>query len=112
MGDTYTVQRSATISAPADRVYAHIVDFHNWAGWSPWEELDPDMQRTFSGTDAGVGAKYAWSGNRKVGQGGMEITDTTEPSNIELALNFIKPFKASSTNVFLLEAAGGSTNVT
>jgi len=112
MGGTYTVQRSATIKAPADRVYAHIVDFHKWSAWSPWEELDPDMQRTFSGADAGVGAEYAWSGNRKVGEGGMEITDATETSKIEMRLEFIKPFKASSTNVFSLDAADGGTNVT
>jgi uncharacterized protein YndB with AHSA1/START domain len=112
MGDTYTVQRSVSIDAPPARVYAHIVDFHHWAAWSPWEEMDPSLEKTFSGPDAGPGAKYAWSGNRKVGQGSMEITDVTEPSRVAIALEFLKPFKASNTTVFSLQPAGDATDVT
>ena len=112
MADTYTVQRSTAIDAPPDQVYAHIVDFHHWAAWSPWEDMDPGMAKTYSGSDAGKGARYAWSGNRKVGQGNMEITEATEHSNIEIALEFIKPFKASNTTVFSLVPEGEGTNVT
>ena len=111
MSDTYTVQRSATIGAAADRVYSHIVDFHNWGAWSPWDEMDPAMDKTYSGADAGVGARYAWSGNRKVGQGSMEITGASEPSSVEIALDFLKPFKASNTTVFSLQPAGESTTI-
>ena len=112
MSDTYTVQRSASIDAPPERVYAHIVDFRRWAGWSPWDEMDPSMNKTYSGSDAGKGAKYAWSGNRKVGQGTMEVTDVTEPSSVEIALEFLKPFKASNTTLFTVQPSGGGTNVT
>ncbi|MDJ0923995.1 MAG: SRPBCC family protein [Acidimicrobiia bacterium] len=112
MSDTYTVERSATIDASSDRVYGHIVDFREWGGWSPWEEMDPSMEKTYSGATTGVGSKYAWSGNRKVGQGNMEITDTQEPSSVTIALEFLKPFKASNTTVFSLEPAGEGTRVT
>ena len=112
MSDTYTVQRSASIDAPPDRVYAHIVDFHQWADWSPWDDMDPEMDKTYSGADSGTGAKYAWTGNRKVGQGSMEITDATEPSSVQIALEFVKPFKASNTTLFTLEPEGSGTNVT
>ncbi len=89
MGDeTYTVQRSATIDAPPARVYDQIVDFHNWTNWSPWEDLDPELQRTYSGAFAGTGAVYRWSGNRKAGQGRMEITDAAEPSRVRIDLVF------------------------
>jgi hypothetical protein len=47
--DTYTVQRSAPIAAPPARVYSLIADFHNWTTWSPWEGMDPDLKRTYSG---------------------------------------------------------------
>ena len=112
MSDTYTVQRSATIAAPPEQVYAQIIDFHNWAAWSPWDELDPDMNKTFSGDDAGVGAKYAWSGNRKVGQGSMEITGATDAANIQIALEFLKPFRATNATEFTLRPAGEGTEVT
>ncbi len=112
MADTYTVERSTTIAAPAERVYGQLIDFHNWEAWSPWEELDPTMEKTYSGPDSGVGAKYAWTGNRKVGEGRMEIKNASEPDQVEIALQFLKPFKANNRTVFTLEPQGDSTNVT
>lgn len=112
MADTYTVQRSAVINAPAKDIYAQIVDFRNWRAWSPWDELDPDMTRTYSGADSGPGAVYTWSGNRKAGEGRMEITDATEPSDVTIALDFLKPFKSSSTTAFRLQPTEGVTKVT
>ena len=63
-------------------MHALINDFHEWTAWSPWEGLDPDLQRTYSGPDAGVGAHYAWQGNRKAGEGTMEITGSA-PDRID-----------------------------
>ncbi len=88
-----------------------MIDFHNWEAWSPWEELDPAMKKTYSGADSGVGAKYAWTGNRKVGQGNMEITDAKDDAEVQIALEFLKPFKASNTTVFKLSADGTGTKV-
>lgn len=110
--DTFTVERSTTIEAPPERVYEQIVDFHNWPNWSPWEGMDPQMQRTYSGADAGPGSKYAWSGNRKVGQGWMHITDTTEPSRVDIDLIFEKPWKARNTTVFSIDKEGSGSRVT
>ncbi|MET0884381.1 MAG: SRPBCC family protein [Acidimicrobiales bacterium] len=110
--NTYTVERQALIPAPPARVYAALADFHDWPNWSPWEGLDPDMTRTFSGVDAGVGAVYEWKGNRKAGEGRMEITAAEEPSGVTLALDFLKPFKSSSTTRFQLEPEGDGTRVT
>src|SRR5262245_545093 len=110
--DTYTIERSATIEAPPMRVYEQIADFHNWTRWSPWEDFDPDLQRTYSGSPAGVGAAYAWSGNRKAGQGRMEIVEATEPSTVRIDLQFEKPFKARHDSVFTIEQSGSSTRVT
>lgn len=112
MADTYTVERSTTIKAPAEPIYAQIADFHKWTAWSPWEGLDPDMKRTYSGPDSGTGAQYGWSGNRKAGEGRMETTEAVEPSRVVIALDFLKPFKSSSVTTFELRPAGEATRVT
>ena len=112
MADIYTVERTRTINAPTEEVYAQIVDFHNWRNWSPWDDLDPDMQRSYPGADSGVGAGYAWVGNRKAGEGTMEITIAVEPSSVQIALDFLKPFKSSSTTTFNLKPQGEATEVT
>ncbi len=111
MADTYTVIRTATIDAPADAVFANIADFHRWTAWSPWEDLDPDLQRTYSGADSGTGAVYTWSGNRKAGQGRMEITHVAEPTEVRVAIQFLKPFKSTSTATFELRPDGEATRV-
>jgi hypothetical protein len=111
MADMYTVARSTTINAPAETIYNQIADFHNWRAWSPWDDLDPDMQRSYSGAASGVGAGYAWSGNRKAGEGMMEITDAVQSASVQIALDFLKPFKSSSTTAFALQPQGESTEV-
>jgi len=111
-GNTYTVVRSATMAAPPERVYEQVADFHNWANWSPWEGLDPEMRRTYSGAPAGTGAVYGWSGNRKAGQGRMEITHATEPSSVEIDLAFEKPWKARNVTVFDIRPEGSGSHVT
>jgi hypothetical protein len=110
--DTYTVERSVTIDAPPARIFDQIADFHNWLSWSPWEGLDPDLKRTYSGSESGTGAVYAWSGNRKAGQGRMEITDSKEPSTVQIDLLFEKPWKARNDTSFTIAQEGPATRVT
>lgn len=110
--ETYTVQRWATIDAPPARVYPEVADFRRWTKWSPWEGVDPELQRTYSGAESGTGAVYAWSGNRKAGRGRMEIVDATEPSKVQIDLVFEKPFKARNDTRFTIEPEGSSSRVT
>jgi len=106
MGQTMTVQRSTTIDANPDAVFALLDDFRQWPQWSPWEALDPNMTHTYSGAESGVGAIHEWSGNKKAGQGKMEITGSEPPRSLDLALTFVKPFKSENTTRFELNPTG------
>ena len=108
MATPYTVTRTTTIAAPAERVHALVNDFHEWSRWSPWEDYDPQMRRTYTGPDSGVGAAYAWEGNRKAGKGDMTIT-ADAPEQVDIALNFVKPFPASNRIVLVLAPAGDTS---
>lgn len=110
MTDYVVVERSLQIDAATSEIAEHIVDFHKWLDWSPWEGLDPDLSRTYSGTASGVGSKYEWSGNKKAGAGNMIIT-SVESGEIKLDLNFTKPFKSESKTTFELIGEGGPTTV-
>jgi uncharacterized protein YndB with AHSA1/START domain len=111
-GSTYTVERSAVIDAPPSSIYDQIADFHNWPNWSPWEDLDPELQRTYSGPESGTGAVYRWSGNRKAGQGQMVITEAVAPSRVQIDLTFEKPFKARNDTVLSIIPEGSKARVT
>jgi uncharacterized protein YndB with AHSA1/START domain len=110
--NSFQVTRSATIKAPPEKIVPLISDFHNWASWSPWENLDPAMKRTFSGAAKDKGAVYAWEGNDKVGAGRMEILDVVQPTKVDIKLDFLRPFESHCLTVFTLEPKGDSTTVT
>lgn len=109
--DDFRVERSTTVKAPPEKVFALIDDFHRWPAWSPWEKLDPDMKRTLSGAASGKGAVYAWQGNSDVGSGRMEITQSEPSSNLAIDLAFIEPFAARNVTEFSLTPEGDSTRV-
>jgi len=107
----FAVVREADFNAAPAKVFAQINDFRNWAAWSPWEKMDPNMTRSFSGEASGVGAKYAWVGNKKVGEGSMEITSAESNKNMQLDLNFLKPFEARNVTEFTLSSNGNGTHL-
>jgi len=109
--DTFRYQRTASINAPPQKILPLILDFHNWTYWSPWEKLDPALRRTYGGAASGKGAVYEWEGNKKAGQGRMEITEAS-PSKVLIKLDFLKPFEAHNTAEFNLEPRGDATTIT
>ena len=116
--DTYRVERSQRIEAPAEVAFAQLDNFKSWAAWSPWEKRDPAMKRAFEGPASGVGAGYSWEGNKDVGQGRMTITDSKPPrggsgetARVSIRLEFIKPFASVASSEFTVkpESALAST---
>ena len=112
MSRPFTITRSTSIAARPEEIHALVDDFHEWSKWSPWEDLDPDLRRTYAGAESGTGAVYSWSGNRRAGQGRMEILDATAPSLVQIDLAFEKPWKARNDTVFSIEPQGSGSRVT
>ena len=110
--DTFRLQRSTTINAPPEKIFPLINDFKNWLAWSPYEKMDPNLKRTYGGATQGHGAVYEWDGNNQVGQGRMEIMQSSPPSQVVIKLDFIKPFEAHNTAEFSLHGTGSTTTVT
>lgn len=107
----FRVERSVVIAASADRVFSLINNFRQWEHWSPWAKLDPQMTTSYSGPDEGVGCKYAWEGNKKVGRGSMEIVQSESPTRVALKLHFLVPFEAHNDTEFVLTPDGAGTRV-
>jgi len=107
----FTMSRSISVQAEPARVHALLEDFREWQKWSPWEGLDPALNREYTGPDRGVGSTYHWSGNKRAGEGEMAITEST-PTSVVVDLVFLKPFKATNVTSFALTPAGSGTDVT
>jgi uncharacterized protein YndB with AHSA1/START domain len=108
---TLRVQRDVRVKAPPEKIFPLIADFHQWRNWSPYEDKDPAMQRTYSGAAAGKGAVYAWQGNKNVGSGRMEILDAPSPSKIVIKLDFFTPFEGHNTAEFTMLPQGDGSHV-
>jgi uncharacterized protein YndB with AHSA1/START domain len=108
----FRVSRSVTMAAPPSAPFEQVNDFHKWKDWSPWDQLDPNMKRTFDGPPAGKGATYAWAGDDKVGEGKMTILESIPGEKVVIKLEFIKPFPSESITEFAFKPEGGGTAVT
>src|SRR6478736_1386145 len=107
--DRFGIQRATTVKAPPEKIFPLINDFHQWGSWSPYENKDPAMKRSYSGATSGNGAVYAWEGNNNVGSGRMEILDASSPSKIIIKLDFFKPFEGHNTAEFTMLPQGDAT---
>ncbi len=110
MADRYEVERSTTIHKTPEVVYDLLRDLSTYDEWSPWSELDPDLEVSHTGQNGEVGAAYSWSGNRKAGKGNMTISELDAPSRIALDLVFEKPFKATNAVEWLIDAEGDDSS--
>jgi uncharacterized protein YndB with AHSA1/START domain len=108
----FRITRSASIAAPASIVFDYFNDLHKWNEWSPWARMDPDAKHTYEGPPAGVGASFAWAGNKKVGEGRMTITETQPVDRVLMKLEFFKPFRGTNVVEFTFGPSGDQTVAT
>jgi hypothetical protein len=108
---SFRVERSISVKAPAEKIFPLINELQHWESWSPWEKVDPALKRNYSGPASGKGATYEWFGNKEIGQGRMEITDSTPASRVLIKIDFLVPFEAHNTVEFKLEPQGDTTLV-
>ena len=107
----FEIQRTATITAPAEVVFGQITDLHRWAAWNPFEKGDPSMKLTYLGAPSGVGAGYHYVSER-TGEGRMTVTDVTPNRRVAVKAEFIKPFAATNEIEFTLQPAGNGVAIT
>src|SRR6185503_13156419 len=85
--DNFRVQRSASIKAPPEKIFPHINDLHAFNTWNPFNKKDPNVKGSYSGAASGAGAAYAYEGNRDVGRGRIEITESRPASEVRMSLH-------------------------
>lgn len=110
MAGTVTVERTALIQASPQQLLPLVAQLPEWKQWSPWEGLDPDLKREYTGEPGAVGSTYTWSGNRKAGAGAMRVT-AVDTDGVGIHLDFTRPFRSSNELRFVLQPDGGATRV-
>ncbi len=104
----YTVVRDIVINRSVDDIFAYIRVLKNHKNFSTWEQMDPNMQSVYTGTDGEVGSMHAWKGNGNTGEGEQEIKKITEGVRIDNELRFFKPMKGVSPVYYTTESVGNN----
>lgn len=110
--DTFSVQRTTSIKASPEKIFALIDDLHRFNTWNPYARKDPGMKLSYSGAASGKGAKFSFDGNRNVGQGSIEITDASPPHEVSMELHMTAPLETRNAIEFTLDPRGDVTSVT
>ncbi len=96
----FSVTRHIEVKRSKEELVDYLTDFTTWPAWSPWLVLEPSCEVQFSNFQQQAGANYSWNGQR-VGQGSMTLSHVSE-DQIDLDLEFIRPFKTSAKAQFVL----------
>lgn len=105
-------ERSGVINAPVEKVYPFVSNFKMGEQWSPYEQMDPNMKKTFSGTDGEVGAVMEFEGNSETGSGKLEMLKLVPNELVEMKLIMTKPLYAENLIQYRLTPEGAGTKFT
>jgi hypothetical protein len=108
----FRVERSATLAASPQALFAQVDDHHKFSAWNPFMKLDPNVKITYSGPAAGVGAKCSWDGNRDIGAGSATITESKPGELVRMRMDWLRPMEGTATVDFTFRPAGDKTVVT
>jgi predicted small secreted protein len=61
----YNLHREIIINKPVKEVFDYLKHIKNQDRFSKWVMTDPDMKKTYKGTDGTVGFVYAWDSTNK-----------------------------------------------
>ncbi len=81
------IERTTLIDAPIEEVYQLVNHLPSWEKWSPWYEMEPTVEMTYSTPASGTGSWYTWKGE-ETGAGKMTIVEATPNERIDAAMSF------------------------
>ena len=110
-GKEFEVSRSIIIYRASPEVFNYVSHIRNQNNYGVWAKMDPDSEKSYTGSDAAVGFVSRWNSNvKKVGQGEQEIMKIVPQKRIETELRFKKPVE--TVNYAYLETTAQDENET
>lgn len=92
----YAVEREISIGKPKQVVFDYVKLLKNQDNFSVWATMDPNMKKTYTGTDGTVGFIAAWDSQiDSVGKGEQEIKKIAEGERLDFELRFKVPFEST-----------------
>lgn len=100
----YSIERSIVINKPSAEVFDYVKHIRNQDYYNKWVMTDPNMKKSYRGTDGTVGFVYAWNGNKQAGEGEQEIIRIDEGKRVDTEVRFVRPFAAVGHTPMIIES--------
>lgn len=105
----FRYEKSGLIAATPEKIFPYISQLKKGGEWSPFEKVDPNMKKTFTGEDGTAGAKLEFAGNSEAGSGVIELLKVVPNELVELNLTMTAPIKAENLIEYRLTPEGDKT---
>ncbi|WP_413585601.1 SRPBCC family protein [Bdellovibrio sp. HCB274] len=109
---TFRYENSAIINAPAEKIFPYLSNFKMGGQWSPYEQVDPNMKKTFTGEDGQVGSAMDFEGNSEAGSGRLEMKEIKPNEFVLIKLIMTKPMNAEQMIEYKLTPEAEGTRFT
>ena len=106
----FEIERSALVQAPPDVVFAKIQNLRVMDTWSPYAQMDPEMEIRYEGPEAGVGARSSWEGPQ-MGSGSLTVTAVAPGRSVDMDLDMSSPMEVHNRIRFTLTPEADGTRV-
>ncbi|MEI7504653.1 MAG: SRPBCC family protein [Paludibacter sp.] len=104
-------EKSISIKAPIDSVWVKVNSLSALDKWSPWNDHDANMKKSWTGVDGTIGAVQSWE-SEIVGNGSQTISKIEKPSLFQTKLDFITPHESHGIAYVKLVSEGTTTKAT
>jgi len=102
----YSVEKEIVINRSKQEVFDYVKYIKNQDAYSKWNQMDPDMEKTYHGTDGTVGFIYAWDSDQNAGKGEQEIKNIVDGERIDCELRFKEPMESTAPVYMSTESVG------
>ncbi|MFV0304790.1 MAG: SRPBCC family protein [Moheibacter sp.] len=100
------------INKPKQEIYDYIKFLKNQDNYGTWNQMDPQMKKSYEGTDGTVGFTHTWESEKwMVGNGKQVITNLIEGEKMESDLFFEGYDDPAKSVISLSEEPAGHTIV-
>jgi len=108
------IEKSIIINKSSGLVFDYLKMTRNQDNFSVWNMADPNMKKSYKGTDGTVGFKYSWDSILKnVGAGEQEIAAIEDGKSIDYTIKFSRPMQNTGKTRFQITSLGvDNTSVT
>lgn len=80
-------EKSIVINKPVTEVFDYVKHVKNQDNFGIWQLSDPDMKKSYEGTDGTVGFVYHWD-SESMGKGSQKITAIEDGKRVDFELDF------------------------